>query len=97
VLINVAAGAGLIVSAAIDLDAQRLPQDHLPIAAHTITVMIMAMATRDLALPAPLCGSPVAVVVGFDHLSYYLRRCAWAMSSPAHFQRHPNDGQGPAL
>ena len=52
-LINVAVGAGLIVSAAIDLDAQRLPQDHLPILAHSITVMIMAMVTRDLALPAP--------------------------------------------
>jgi hypothetical protein len=31
-LITVAAGAGLIVGVAVDLDVQRLPQDHLPIA-----------------------------------------------------------------
>jgi hypothetical protein len=43
VLITVAAGAGMTVAVAVDLDVQRLPQDHLPIAAHTITVMSMAM------------------------------------------------------
>ena len=37
-----------------------------------VTVMITAMVTRDLALPAPSGGGPVAVV-GFDYLSYYLR------------------------
>jgi hypothetical protein len=37
--------------------------------------MITAMVTRDLALPAPSGGGPVAVV-GFDHLNYYLRRAA---------------------
>jgi hypothetical protein len=76
VLIIVAAGAGLTVVAALGLEVQRLPQDHLPIAAHTITVMITAMVTRDLALPASSGGGPVAVVVGFDYLSYYLRRGA---------------------
>jgi hypothetical protein len=35
--------------------------------------MITAMVTRDLALAAPSGGGPVAVV-GFDYLSYYLRR-----------------------
>jgi hypothetical protein len=39
-----------------------------------VTVMITAIVTRDLALPAPSGGGPVAVVVGFDYLSYYLRR-----------------------
>jgi hypothetical protein len=37
--------------------------------------MITAMMTRDLALPAP-DGGPAAVVVGFDDLSYDLRRAA---------------------
>jgi hypothetical protein len=41
-----------------------------------------------------LRGGPVAVVIGFDHLSYYLQRAGpWAMSSAAHFQRHANDDQ----
>ena len=55
--------------------------------------MITAMVTRDLALPAPSGGGPVAVV-GFE-LPQLLpaARCAWAMSSPARFQRHPNDDQ----
>jgi hypothetical protein len=62
VLIIVAAGASLTVVAAVDLDVQRLPQDHLPFAAHTIAVMITARVTRDLALPAPSGGGPAAVV-----------------------------------
>ena len=92
-LIIVAAGAGLTVGVAVDLDVQRLPQDHLPFVAHSITVMIMAMVTRDLALPAPSGGGPVAVV-GFELPQLPpAARCAWAMSSPARFQRHPNDDQ----
>jgi hypothetical protein len=37
--------------AAVELDVQRLPQDHLPLAAHhPLAMVIMAMVTRDLAL-----------------------------------------------
>jgi hypothetical protein len=98
VSIIVAAGAALTVGVAVDLDAQRRPQDHLPIVAHTVAMMIMAMATPDLALPAPSCGGPVAVVVGFDYLSHDLRRaaperCQALRTSSA----TPNDDQGPAL
>ena len=75
VLITVAAGAGLTVGVAVDLDVQRLPQDHLPFVVHSITVMITAMVTRDLALPAPSGGGLVALLAS-SYLSYYLRRAA---------------------
>jgi hypothetical protein len=35
VLIIVAAGAGLTVGVAVDLDVYRLPQDHLPFVGHS--------------------------------------------------------------
>jgi hypothetical protein len=65
VLISVAAGAGLTVVAAVDLDVQRLPQDHLPLVAHSITGMITAMAARDQALLGP-CNGGLVAFVGFE-------------------------------
>jgi hypothetical protein len=50
------------VVAAADFDVLRLAQDHLPFAAHSITVMITAMVPRDLALPAPSGGGLAALV-----------------------------------
>ena len=85
-----AAGAGLTVGVAVDLDVQRLPQDYFRLST-LVTVMITARVTRDLALPAPSRGGPVAVV-GFQLPQLpAAARCAWAMSSPARFPRHPKD------
>ena len=90
VLIIVAAGASLTVVAAVDLDVQRLPQDYFRLST-LVTVMITARVTRDLALPAPSRGGPVAVV-GFQLPQLpAAARWAWAMSSPARFPRHPKD------
>jgi hypothetical protein len=50
VLIIVAAGGGPTVVAAVDLAVRRLPQDHLSFVARSVTVMIKARVTRDLAL-----------------------------------------------
>ena len=58
-----------------------------------VTVMITAMVTRDLALPAP----PVAAqspLLDSSYLSYYLRRAApERCQARPRFQRHPNDDQ----
>jgi hypothetical protein len=81
VLITVAAGAGLIVGVAVDLDVQRLPQDHLPIAAHTITVMIMAMVTHSAARP---CGGGLGGLCCFGLLQL-LTGLSFVMSSLARF------------
>jgi hypothetical protein len=92
-VIILAAGAGLTVGVAVDLNVRRLPQIIFRLFADTIPVMIMAVVTHDLALPAPSSGGPVAVV-GFQ-LSQLLPAacCAWAMSSPACFPRRPNVDQ----
>ena len=58
-LIIVAAGAGLTVVAAVHLDVQRLPQDHLALS-RTITVAIMVMVLHDLAPLGPSDGGLMA-------------------------------------
>jgi hypothetical protein len=64
VLITVAAGAGLTVVVAVDLDVQRLLQDHLfRWSVQLIAMMNAGLATRDLAVPTPPVASPV---VGFE-------------------------------
>jgi hypothetical protein len=75
VLIIVAAGAGQTVAVAVDLDVQRLPQDHLPIAAHTITVMIMAMVRVIWPCQRPPAAAQ-SPLLDSSYLSYYLRRAA---------------------
>jgi hypothetical protein len=76
VLIIVAAGAGLTLGVAVGLDVQRLPQDHLPFVAHTIAVMIMAMATRDLAQPAPSVAAQSPLLLASTTSATTSARCA---------------------
>jgi hypothetical protein len=64
-LVNVSAGAGLTVIAAVDLDVQRLPQDHLWLVAYSITAMITAMVKGDQALLGP-CGGGLVAFDGFE-------------------------------
>jgi hypothetical protein len=54
--------------------------------------MITAMVTRDLALPAPSGGGPVAVL-GFQHLSYYLRALRLGDVKPDALPAPPKDDQ----
>jgi hypothetical protein len=67
VLITVAAGGGPTVVTAVDLDVRRSPQDHLSFVARSITVMIKARVTHDLArlgrptviISPALCGASI--------------------------------------
>jgi hypothetical protein len=61
--------------------------------AHDNAVMITAMVTRVLTLPAPSGGGPVAVIVGFDCFRCYLRRAAPGRCQARRASDDPNDDQ----
>ena len=77
------------MAAALELDVQQLPQDHLLLVAHSIIVMIKAIVTRDLAMLG-LRWRPGRPGWAF---SYSLRRAGFGDVKPGALLEPPNNDQ----